>query len=409
MAVLTPEEGASLIDPNFYYQNGYPWEIWAKLRREAPVCRIETDRDAPFWAVTNYADIVDIERQANIFKNAPRMNMQGPAGALPIRMIVNMDPPDHGEYRKLVNARFMPRAIAQVQDFIENLVARTLNDAAALGDSTFDLQDVLANPVPTAVISKFLGVPDEMAPMIQLWTEQGLYPGDPEISKGRPAEQVRSESMQSMFAVYRELFEERRLAPRNDLLTDLLNARVGGEAMPELELYSWCYIMTTAGHETTQSTFGAAIHTLMEHPEQFRMLREDHSVIPGAIEELLRFVSPAVHFCRTPDRDVEIHGQTVRAGETMVMYYPSGNHDEAVFDRPDKFDITRANNRHLAFGCGPHVCLGMHLARLELRIMLRKFLERVESIEPAGEPTRVHSCVVGGFRKYPVRAKVRAA
>lgn len=409
MAVLTPEEGASLIDSDFYYRNGYPWEVWAKLRRDAPICRIETDRDEPFWAVTKYADIVEIERQADVFKNAPRMNMQGPAGALPIRMIVNMDPPDHGEYRKLVNARFMPRGIAQVQEYIEALVARTLDNAAALGDSSFDLQDVLANPVPTAVISKFLGAPDEMAPMIQLWTEQGLYPGDPEIAKGRPAEQVRSESMQSMFAVYRELFEERRKQPRDDLLTDLLNARVGGEAMPELELYSWCYIMTTAGHETTQSTFGAAIHTLMEHPQQFQMLRNDHSMIPGAIEEVLRFVSPAVHFCRTPDRDVEIQGQTVHAGETMVMYYPSGNHDEAVFDHPGEFDITRTNNRHIAFGCGPHVCLGMHLARLELRIMLHQFLERVESIEPAGEPTRVHSCVVGGFRKFPVRAKVRAA
>lgn len=408
MAVLSPEEGASLIDPAFYQRNGYPWETWAKLRRDAPVCRIETDLDVPFWAVTRYSDIVEIERQPEVFLNAPRMNMGGPA-EIPVRMIVNMDPPDHGEYRKLVNARFMPRSITQVQDYVENLVARTLDNAAARGDAVFDLQEVLANPVPTAVISKFLGVSDDLAPMIHSWTEQSLYPGDPEIARGRPVEQVRSESIQSMFAVYRELFEERRREPRDDLLTDLLDARVGGEAMPELELYSWCYILTLAGHETTQSTFGAAIHTLMEHPDQLQMLREDHGLINGAIEEVLRHVSPAVHFCRTPNRDVEVCGQTVRAGEPMVMYYPSGNHDEAVFDRPDVFDITRTGNRHLAFGSGPHVCLGMHLGRMELRIMLRQFLERVESIEPAGEPTRVHSCVVGGFRKYPVRAKVRAA
>jgi cytochrome P450 len=408
MPVLAAQEGASLIDPEHYYRHGYPWETWAKLRRDAPVCRIETDRDVPFWAVTRYADIVAIERNAEVFRNAPRMNMGSP-GAQPVRMIVNMDPPEHADYRRLVNARFMPRGIIGVQDYIEALVARTLDDAAAKGDAAFDLQEVVANPVPTAVISKYLGVPDEMAPLIHQWTVESLYPGDPEVAQGRTPEQVRGQATESMFAVYRELFEERRKAPRDDLLTDLLNARIGGEPIPELELYSWCYILTTAGHETTQSTFGAAIHTLMEHPDQFRLLREDHGLIPGAIEEVLRFVSPAVHFCRTPNRDVEIHGQTVRAGEPMVMYYPSGNRDEAVSDRPDIFDINRANNRHIAFGCGPHVCLGMHLARLELRIMLRQFLERVEMIEPAGAPTRVHSCVVGGFRKYPVRAKVRAA
>lgn len=408
MAAITAQEGASLIDPGYYQSNGYPWETWARLRKDAPVCRVDSDLDVPFWAVTRHSDIVEIERRPDIFLNAPRMNMGGPA-EIPVRMIVNMDPPDHADYRRLVNTRFMPRSIAQVQDHIENLVARTLDTAAAQGDDAFDLQEVLANPVPTSVISKLLGVSDDLAPMIHAWTEQSLYPGDPEIAQGRPVEQVRSESIQSMFAVYRDLFEERRVQPRDDLLTDLLNARVGGEAMPELELYSWCYILTLAGHETTQSTFGAAIHTLMEHPDQFRLLRENHVLIPAAIEEVLRYVSPAVHFCRTPNRDIEIQGKTVRAGEPMALYYPSGNHDASVFDRPDVFDVRRANNRHLAFGSGPHVCLGMHLARLELRIMLRQFLERVESIEPAGEPTRVHSCVVGGFRRYPARAKVRAA
>jgi len=409
MAAITAQEGASLIDPEYYFRNGYPWETWAKLRKADPVARIETDRDVPFWAVTRYADIVEIERNAEVFKNAPRMNMGAPPGKLEMRMIVNMDPPEHAEYRRLVNARFMPRNIAGIQPYIEGLVASTLDNAMQHNGDVVDLQTMLGNPVPTAVISRFLGVSDDLAPQIQHWTEASLYPGDPEIGMGRPIKQVREEATQSMFAVYRGLFEERRTNPRDDLLTDLLNARVGGEPMPELELYSWCYILTTAGHETTQSTFGAAIHTLMEHPDQLRMLREDHGLVGNTIEEVLRYVSPAVHFCRTPDRDVDLHGKTIRAGENMVMYYPSANHDEAEFDRPDTFDITRTTNRHLAFGSGPHLCLGIHLARMELRIMLRQFLERVESIEPVEEPTRVHSCVVGGFRKYPVRMKIRPA
>ncbi|MCB2046832.1 MAG: cytochrome P450 [Novosphingobium sp.] len=341
MAVISAEEGASLIDADYYYRHGYPWETWAKLRESAPVCRIETDIDEPVWAVTRYNDIVEIERNPDVFLNAPRMNMGSGPGELPVRMIVNMDPPDHGAYRKLVNARFMPRSIATVQDFIERLVARTLDNASAQNGEIIDLQEFLANPVPTAVISKFLGAPEEMAPMIQSWTEQSLYPGDPEVAQGRSVEQVRAESIESMFAVYRDLFEERRKQPQDDLLTDLLNSRINGEEMPELELYSWCYILTLAGHETTQSTFGAAIHTLKQHPDQLRMLRDDHSLINGAIEEVLRFVSPAVHFCRTPNRDVELHGQIIPAGEPMVMYYPSGNHDETVFDRPDTSGSTR--------------------------------------------------------------------
>ncbi|MFC3174555.1 cytochrome P450 [Novosphingobium bradum] len=407
MAVITALDADRLIDADAYHRHGYPWEIWARLRREAPLSRMVTSSGEAYWAVTRYKDLIDIERNAAVFLNEPRMVMDASQGEIPIRMIVNMDPPDHGAYRKLVNARFMPRNIAAVQDFVDEVVNRTLDHAMALGDQVFDLQEVLCNPVPTAVISRFLGVSDDLAPSIHDWTNQSLYPGDPEIARGRPPEQVRTEAIQAMFAVYRDLFEERRAAPRDDLLTDLLNSRINDAPMPDIELYSWCYILTLAGHETTQSTFGAAIHTFMQHPDQLALLRADPDLIPGAIEEVLRYVSPAIHFCRTARHDVEINGQTIPAGEPLVLFYPSANHDDAAFERPDEFDITRTSNRHVAFGSGPHQCLGMHLARLELRIMLTRFLERVESVEPAGTPTAVHSCVVGGFRKYPVRMKVR--
>lgn len=399
---------SELIDPESYFQNGYPWKTWARLRRDSPIHPLETKTGELVWAATRYEDIISIERNAEVFKSAPRMTMSSEKAVTPTRMIVNMDPPDHATYRGIVSSRFMPRSISGVRDFVAQTVNKALDDAMALNGEVFDLQKVIANPVPTAVISRILGVSNELAPLIHAWTEATLYPSDPEIGLGRPITEVRSEATQSMFKVYAALFDERRANPTDDLLSDLLNARINGEPLPDLELYSWCYILTLAGHETTQSTFGAAIHTLMEHPDQFQMLRERPELLGGAIEELLRFISPAIHFCRTPDRDVDIHGKTVRAGQPIVLFYPSGNRDESAFSRPDEFNITRTNNRHLAFGSGPHVCLGMHLARLELGIMLRQFLDRVDHVEAAGAPTPVHSCSVGGFRKYPVRMQVRA-
>ena len=165
--------------------------------------------------------------------------------------------------------------------------------------------------------------------------------------------------------------------------------------------------MTTAGHETSQSTFGMGVHTLLQHPDQLARLKADPSLLPRAIDEMLRYLSPAIHFLRTPDRDVEVGGKTIRAGEHMIMFYPSANRDEEVFENPDSFDIERNPNRHLAFGCGPHVCIGMHLAKLELRVMFEEFLARVEEIEPVGEPERVFTNSTGGFKRFPVRMRVK--
>jgi cytochrome P450 len=190
-------------------------------------------------------------------------------------------------------------------------------------------------------------------------------------------------------------------------MTALVQARIDGQPLSQIELGSWGLILTTAGHETTQSTFGMAIHELLRHPHEMAKLKADPALLPRAIEEMLRYISPAIHFVRTPDRDVEVGGKLIRAGEHMVMFYPSANRDSSVFADPDSFDIERQNNRHLAFGCGPHVCLGMHLAKLELKVMLEEFLRRVDHIEIVAEPERVYANATGGYKHFPVRQNVR--
>jgi cytochrome P450 len=246
-----------------------------------------------------------------------------------------------------------------------------------------------------------------MWPRIIEWTNTVINANDPTVAKDQGAQAVTMQATMEMFKVYAGMFADRRQHPREDLMTALVNARINGKPLTELELGSWAIILTTAGHETTQSTFGMGVHALMQHPDQFEKLKSNPRLLPGAINELLRYLSPAIHFIRTPDRDVEVEGKKIRAGEHMAMFYPSANRDADVFDEPDRLNIERSPNRHLAFGTGPHQCLGMNLARLELKVMFEQFLERVEKIEAVSPPENVYTCATGGYKHFPVRMTVR--
>ncbi len=403
---ITREEELALLDPASYHRNGYPWKTWEKLRREAPVHHIDKGNGEAYWVVTRYQDIVDIERNAEVFKNGPKLTI-GVEGQNGLRMIVGMDPPDHTAHRALAMPHFGPRNIEWVRRYAEEIVTEAFDKVMARNGETVDLQDDVANLVPTAVISAFVGAPRELWPDIIGWTNQIINANDPRIAGDQSARDVAGQAVGQMCQFYAGIFEDRKKNPRDDLMTALVNARIHGEPIGQVELFSWGIILMTAGHETTQSMFGLGVHALMQHPDQLAKLKANPQLLPSAIEELLRYVSPAVHFCRTPDRDVEVGGRKIRAGEHMVMFYPSANRDAAVFTDPDRLDIERSPNRHLAFGTGPHVCLGMHLARLELKVMFEQFLQRVETIEVVGEPERVYGIPTGGYKHFPVRMTVR--
>lgn len=402
---ITAEEAHWLVDPAQYQARGYPWEVWARLRREDPVHRIDEGFGAPVWAVTRYQDILAVETNAEVFRNGPRLTVGTPPNNF--RMIVNMDAPEHAAHRALANPFFMPRSIDWVRALAEEIVTEVLDRAMMRNGEVLDLQDDVANLVPTAVISAYLGAPREAWGRIIEATTLIINANDPTVAKDEGTAGLIMRATGEVYQIHAATFADRRANPRDDFMTALVRAEIDGRALTDMELFSWALILTTAGHETTQSTFGMGVELLMRHPDALARLKADPALLPRAIEEMLRFISPAIHFCRTPDRDVEVGGKLIPAGEHLVMFYPSANRDESVFADPDTFDIDRSPNRHLAFGCGPHVCIGQHLARLELRIMFEQFLARVEHIEPAGEPLRVHANSTGGYRHFPVRMKVR--
>jgi len=403
---LTDDEKWRLIDPAAYHRHGYPWEIWKKLREASPVHWVEQPDGDNFWAITRYQDIMDVERNTDVFRNAPRLIM-APQDDTPRRMIVNMDPPDHTAHRAFAAPHFMPRAIDWVRQSAEDLVTEALDKVMARNGEIVDLQEDVANLVPTAVISAYLGAPRERWNEIVHLTNQVISSRDPSLAASAGgARDVMAQAAGQIFAIHGQTLADRRANPRDDFMTGLAQAQINGQPMNEIEQLSWAFILTTAGHETTQSTFTLGVQALMEHPAQLAKLRADLSLLPRAIEELLRYISPAIHFVRTAARDFEFRGRMIREGDNLVLFFPSGNRDAATFANPDALDIERWPNRHIAFGSGPHLCIGMHLARLELKVMFEHFLRRVETIEPAGTPERVYTNNTGGYVHYPVRMKV---
>ena len=251
------------------------------------------------WAVTRYQDIVSIEANTDVFKNGPKLTM-GVDGQNGLRMIVGMDPPDHTAHRAIANPHFMPRNIEWVNRYAEEIVTEALDRAMERNGEIIDLQDNVANLVPTAVISAYLGAPREMWPRIIEWTNQIINANDPRVAKDQTALQVTGLAVRQMCQVYAGVFEDRRKNPRDDFPTALVNARIDGKPMGENELFSWAIILMTAGHETTQSTFGLGVHALLQHPDQFSKLKSNPQLLPRAIDELLRYLSPAIHLSGLP-------------------------------------------------------------------------------------------------------------
>jgi len=403
---ITRQEELELLDPASYHKKGYPWQTWEKLRREDPIHYVEREDGDSFWAVTRYRDIVRIETNTDVFKNAPKTTIDVDARN-GTNMVVNMDPPEHTAHRAFAKPYFMPRNIEWVRSYAEEIVTEAFDGAMKRNGEIIDLQHDVANLVPTAVVSAFLKAPREAWPDIVKYTDTIINANDPRVRGDQTVAQTTMQASMQLFQVCSSILEERRKNPQDDFPTALVNAQIDGEPIGQIELMSWVLILLTAGHETTQSTFGLGVKTFMEHPEQLAKLKAKPELLPSAIEEMLRYLSPAIHFCRTPNQDIELGGKQIKAGDVMVMFYPSANRDAEVFENPDCFDIERSPNRHLAFGTGPHLCLGMHIARLELNVMFKQFLERVEQIEFVGEPERVYGVPTGGFKHLPVRMTIR--
>ncbi len=414
----TPEFSLDTIDiitPDHYQKNGYPHAEWTWLRKQKPVFHVERPRVDPFWAITKAADIMEISKQPKLWLNGPRLAIfvldpgetALPPEALPLKHLLNMDPPQHGEYRAILSRYFTPRSIRALEPEVAKITHDVLNDVMDRKECDFVTE--ISSKVPVAVIAEMLGVPRKDWPTLFRWTNEIIGGGDPEFQRGENPTETFAQARMEMFQYFTDFVSERQKNPTNDVTSIIANAKVNGAPLPTLELLSYLLVLVVAGNETTRNATSGGLLAMIENPEQFRRLKSDPTLIKSAVEEIVRWTSPVIQFGRTASQDTEVRGQKIRQGESVCLFYPSANRDEDVFDKPFKFDIGRDPNPHLGFGIGEHFCLGSNLARLELEVIFRELAKRLEKAELAGPVARLRSSFVGGIKHMPIRYQIKPA
>jgi cytochrome P450 len=403
---------ADLLDPDAYVRNGYPWAEWAELRRHAPVSKRRHGDVGEYWALVRHAEIVQVSRRPRDFVSGPRLNMPprraqevGAEEILP-EMIINMDPPRHGAMRALTSRHFTPRALRQLEPRVAAIAREVVERAVELyGDGReFDFVAEVSARLPLAVIMELLGVPrEDWDPLLQLANET-VGAGDPEYNRGvRKSNDAAVHAREGMFEIFARHIAERRKDPRDDLMSVLVQADAGGRPLSDYEVLAYCFLLTAAGNETTRNATTGGVHALSARPGELARLRREPGLLRTAADEIVRFVSPIVHFCRTATLDTELGGQRIRKGDTLTMFYPSAARDETVFENPEELDLARSPNPHVSFGIGEHYCLGASLAKLELECIFRELAAKVEHVELAGPIERLRATVIGGVKRMPVR------
>ena len=410
-----PLDELDVIGPDTYAAHGYPHAAWRRLRRESPVHWFDLPGGVGFWAVTKRSDIVSISKQPERFVNAPRLAIFEEGAPIEgertlARHLLNMDPPEHGEYRKAASGWFTPRSIRRRQAEVERITRERLDAMAGDGEEReADFVTELTAPVTLEVLADMLGVPRDDWPLMFRWTNQIAGASDPEYQQadepGASVEQARS----GLFEYFLDLAEERRKAPHDDMVSVLARAEVQGAPIPPFELLSYYLLLVVAGNETTRNAASGGLLAMIQNPEELAKLRARPALLEPAVEEIVRWTAPVIQFCRTPVEDVELRGRRIRAGESLCLFYPSANRDEEVFVEPDRFRVDRRPNPHLGFGIGEHFCLGANLARLELRVIFRALARRLEAIELAGPVARMRSSFLGGVKRMPIRYRLRPA
>jgi cholest-4-en-3-one 26-monooxygenase len=386
-----------------------PYDQFAHLREHAPVFRHPGNERGrfpivDFWAITRHADVQTVNRDTALFSSEQRGVMvsepdEETSGAF--RTMLDTDPPAHTRLRRLVNRGFTPRMVTRFEEHYAALTAELLAKAVAQG--TFDFVTDVAAELPLMAIAELLGVPVEDRHKLFDWSNKLVGNSDPEYV-GSPDDAVAAAT--ELYVYFNQLGEARRTDPGDDIITKLIT-EVEGDALGPHEFETFCLLLTVAGNETTRNATSHGMHALLEHPDQMQKLRDEPELLDCAIEEILRWASPVIHFRRTATADCEVGGQAIAEGDALVMYYTSANRDEAVFDDPMTFDITRDPNEHIAFGGGgAHHCLGANLARLELQIIFRELLRSTRSIELAGDVQRLRSNFINGIKHMPVEVEL---
>jgi len=392
-------------------------DILARVRAEEPILHVDPDGVRPVWLASRAEDIKYIETHPDLFLAGPRTAIQleiheqknlelfgRPQG--PMATLVDMDGAHHRSRRLLTQSWFGPNRIKSQQGLVDE-IAKSFVDKMATLQPECDFATDIAFMYPLRVINAIMGLPEEFDPIFLKLTQQSFGAADEDVSDSNEdiAERMARTAMefQSIFA---PLIADRRANPVNDLASVLANAEIDGEPLPEAEIMGYFLIVATAGHDTTSATTAGGLLALLEHPEQLAKLKANPDLMPNAVEEFFRWVAPVKHFVRTASEDVEVGGKLIRKGEDVAVMFASACRDESVIEDPLEFRVDRQPNPHLAFGTGPHLCLGMHLARMEIAAFFNALLPRLEKIELADDPAYLQSAFVSGLKSMPVRFKM---
>jgi cholest-4-en-3-one 26-monooxygenase len=410
----TAKQDFNIIDPDDYAAHGYPHHVWTRLRKEDPVHWWDRTGGLPFWAVTRHADLTEISKRPDVFVSAPRITISHEPETPAMEdlfppTLIQMDPPKHGAFRKMVSTRFTPRALKKIHKPIEE-IGREIVDQLVKDDveGECDFVREVSAPLPIAVIAWLLGVPKSDWNMLFDWTNRTIGAGDPEYQQEgqTPVETART-AMTELFTYFAKLVEEKKKKPGDDLLSLFTTLEYEGKPLELMDVLAWCLIIVVAGNETTRNGTTGGLLAFIENPAELRKLQRDPSLLPSAVEEVVRWSSPIIHFARTATEDYTLRDKKIEKGQSLALFYPSANRDEDIFDDPFQFRIDRRPNRHVGFGIGEHFCLGSHLARLELTVAYKHLLPRIEEVELAGPVERLRSTLVGGVKRLPIRYKLK--
>ncbi len=396
------------------FVEGVPHDWFTTLREQAPVFWHEGDDSTvaggpvaegagPFWAVTAYDDVVTVNRDNATFSSAERLVFMWDPNIDGLEqqrlLMLNMDPPMHTRYRRLINKGFTPRMVSELESTMRKRTRDIIDRVAERGECDFVVD--VASELPLQVIADLMGVPQEDRHKLFDWSNRMIGSDDPEY--GITEEMTQHASME-LYAYAAELADKKRADPKDDLISVLTHAAVDGEQLTGLEIDLFFLLLTVAGNETTRNLISNGLVALLEHPDELAKVRANRELLPGTVEEMLRWASPVMHFRRTAMRDVVLGGQQIKQGDKVVIWYISANRDEKVFKEPFKFDVTRTPNEHIAFGGGgPHFCLGANLARMEINVMFDEIFDRLHDIELTGPVSRLRSNFINGLKHIPIK------
>lgn len=411
---------ADIFDPRTYAR-GIPYPTFRALRDRDPVAWVDEHAvlDWPagpgFWAVTRYDDVVAVARNPSVFSShVGATQIRDPAPEdLPFiqRMMLNMDPPEHQRLRRIVSRIFTPRRVERFAHEIRARARRLIDAVAERGECDFPVE--VSDDFPLLNLCDVLGVPESDRHLLLRWTNRIIGYQDPDHAEveygpdGKPINPRSPAALADMFAYAHDLARYKRRHPGDDVVSALVHAQVEGRGLTDAEYEMFFFLVSVAGNDTVRSAIPGGMLAFIDNPGELRRLRDDPGLLPTAVDEMLRYAPPVISFRRTATEDVVLRGSRIARGDKVVVFYASANRDERRFPEPDDFDVGRSPNDHVAFGDGPHVCLGAHLARLQLQIFFSEALPRMDDLALAGPVDRLTSNFIAGIKHLPLRFRAR--